>query len=516
MHPHLVVAHYHLRPGGVRRVMETALPEIVVLGGFSEVTLATGEAPDPEWLDRLKASLQGVPLRLRLHRELSYWSELGGEERMCGERLVRLCVDILSVPGEGCSVLWAHNLALGRNAPLAEAWARAALATGAVFLSQHHDFFFDNRWARWPEIVECGYGNLRSAAEAMISVGGRTVHLAINRADHALLSAGFGQRAIWLPNPIAGFRGSGDGAAAHSWLARRSGREAPFWLLPCRMHRRKNIAEAVLLTRWLRPGMRVVTTGAVTSADEQNYGERLAREALRGGWPVDFSVLAGTARAPRVEDLFAGAEVVMLTSMQEGFGLPVLEAAAACRPLVARFLPNVTPDFLSLGLRMPVVYEDLEVPLDLFGAGDEKERQGRLWEAWRAGLPPEAREKVEEPALLSDAPRGVVPFSRLTVTGQLDVLSRSAADVHAGLDEANPVLAAWAELADRLPPTEIGEEGLHRLSTSSFAEGFLAAIDRAVASPPVAEDTPWTVMRGFLSDRLRANKLYPALFTSET
>src|SRR5437773_5648698 len=47
----LVIAHYHLRPGGVRRVIELATPHIVRAFGdaITAVTLASGEAPDPKW-----------------------------------------------------------------------------------------------------------------------------------------------------------------------------------------------------------------------------------------------------------------------------------------------------------------------------------------------------------------------------------------------------------------------------------------------------------------------------------
>lgn len=43
----IVVVHYHLRPGGIRRVIETALPHLLraAPAPVSEVVLATGEPP---------------------------------------------------------------------------------------------------------------------------------------------------------------------------------------------------------------------------------------------------------------------------------------------------------------------------------------------------------------------------------------------------------------------------------------------------------------------------------------
>ncbi|OYV85625.1 MAG: hypothetical protein B7Z73_13210, partial [Planctomycetia bacterium 21-64-5] len=37
------------------------------------------------------------------------------------------------------------------------------------------------------------------------------------------------------------------------WLSEQLGDDAPVWLMPCRLLRRKNLAEALLLARWLRP-----------------------------------------------------------------------------------------------------------------------------------------------------------------------------------------------------------------------------------------------------------------------
>lgn len=509
MQPHLVVGHFHLRPGGVRRVIETALPQVVERGGFSAVTLASGEEVDAAWLGRVAASLGGVPLHVHVHGGMSYWRpDCGADD------LAAACTGLLARCGGERAVLWTHNLALGRNAPLAHAWARAASATGAVFLSHHHDFFFDNRWARWPDIVRSGFADLRAAAEALLPAGPRTVHLAINRADHRLLSEGFGGRAAWLPNPVRLSGNAGDGRSARSWLAGRTGHEGPFWLMPCRLLRRKNIAEAVLLARWLRPEVRVVTTGRASSADEEPYRQLLVREAARSGWPLDLSVLEGAADGPEVADLIAGAEAVLFTSMQEGFGLALIEAAVARRPLVARALPNVMPDLLAMGLRGAVTYDDVLIPWELLDAKAEKVRQMKAWVFWIEGLPPEARSLACEPKPLDTGPERAVGFSRLTVAGQMEVLSRPPDDLRAALASANPLMAGWRGLDSCLPPAELEPAAAAMLSPARFAEDFLGAIDRAREAPPPPRGASWRTMAAFLAGRLQGEGLYPALFST--
>ena len=512
----LVVAHYHLRPGGVRRVIETTLPALAATGEFTGITLATGEAPETAWLQRLGEALGGLPLRLEVHREFLYWSELAPVGAEFAAQLGRTATDLLARCGGEKAVLWAHNLALGRNAPLATAWSRAAAGTGATFLLHHHDFFFDNRWIRWPEMQAAGLPSLDAAAGAVFPDGPRTAHLAINRADHRLLASGFGARARWLPNPVTAPRHAAAGESeARAWLAARTGSDAPYWLLPCRLLRRKNVAEALLLVRWLRPGARLVTTGGPTSTDEQPYAARLREGAQKHRWPLQLSVLAGREDAPPVSALIAGAEAVVLTSLQEGFGLPYLEAASAGRPLVARALPNVLPDLVGLGLRVPTVYREIMVPHDLFDSEDERMRQRVLWSRWRDALPAEVRALAGEPPVLA-SDGGRVPFSRLTLTAQEQVLGHADARLRAALDEANPDLGSWPRGGEGWPASGFGEEAEAALSPPRFAENFLAAMEAADSERPLPGDAPRNVLAAFVEDRLRGDNLYPLLFDPVT
>lgn len=512
----LVVAHYHLRPGGVRRVIETTLPALAATGKFAGFTLATGEEPEAAWLTRLRGTLRGLPLRTEVRREFLYWSEITPVGDGFAARLARTTADLLARCGGEEAVLWAHNLALGRNAPLASAWAWAVAQTGATFLLHHHDFFFDNRWIRWPEMQAAGLSTLEAAAGAVFPDGPRTVHLAINRADHRLLASGFDARAVWLPNPVTAPRHAAAGEReAREWLARRTGSDAPYWLLPCRLLRRKNMAEALLLVRWLRPGARLVTTGGPTSADEEPYAARLGEAARKHRWPLRLAVLAGRDDAPPVSALIAGAEAVVLTSLQEGFGLPYLEAAAAARPLVARALPNVLPDLVGLGLRAPTVYREIMVPRDLFDQDAEQARQRALWSRWRSGLPAEAQTLVGEPPVLA-AKEAAAAFSRLTLTAQEEVLAHEDARLRDALDAANPDLASWPRGGEEWPASGLGAEAEGALSPARFAANFLAAMEAADRAPAPPGDASQKVFAAFLKDRLRGDNLYPLVFDPVT
>jgi hypothetical protein len=190
------------------------------------------------------------------------------------------------------------------------------------------------------------------------------------------------------------------------------------------MLRRKNIAEALLLTRWLRSEAWLVTTGGVSSAEEQAYADALVAAAQTHGWRLRLGILYGDeTRKPSVWELQAASEVVLLTSLQEGFGLPYLEAAALRRPLVARELPNIAPDLAKFGFRFPQSYREVRVDPALFDWRRERERQARFFAEWKNSMPRAAASLTGKPAVLAAGEQPCpVPFSRLTFAAQLEVL----------------------------------------------------------------------------------------------
>jgi len=174
------------------------------------------------------------------------------------------------------------------------------------------------------------------------------------------------------------------------------------WLLPCRLLRRKNIAEALLLTRWLRPEAWLVTTGGVSSAEEQAYADALAAAAQTHGWRLRLGILHGDeSQKPSVSELLAASEAVLLTSLQEGFGLSYVETAALRRPLVARALPNIAPDLAKFGFRFPQSYREIQVDPALFDWSRERERQSRSFSEWKSLMPSAAAKLAGKPAVLA-------------------------------------------------------------------------------------------------------------------
>jgi hypothetical protein len=278
--------------------------------------------------------------------------------------------------------------------------------------------------------------------------------------------------------------------------------------------RRKNIGEALLLTRWLRPEAWLVTTGGVSSADEKAYAEKLATAARKHDWRLRLGILSGNGQStPGVAELMAASEAVLLTSIQEGFGLPNLEAAASSRPLVARRLPNIAPDLAELGFRFPQSYDEILTDPRLFDWDEEFRRQEMLFRTWLQRLPRGVRKVAGVPALLARRTAHPVPFSRLTLTAQLEALGHSPEESWNLCAPLNPFLHGWKQRAatGRLQVSPWPRSAAKRLGGTAYAKCFEQMIRRATqdAGNPAAS---LSAQEEFIRARLDSAHLFPLLW----
>lgn len=514
----LIVFHSHYRPGGVRRIIELALPALVNEHslGVAAVVFAGGEAPPREWLAALRSRVPGVTLTTATEPAAGYVSEIGKKRTVgqVGAAVTAWVETVLGDAREADTVVWAHNLGLGRNLAAARAWVRACGRRGVRLVAHHHDWWFDNRWQRWPEMRRTGLRTLATVAQTIFSTAAHVRHATINRADQRVLALGLGARVGWLPN--LGEEGPAPTRAvvraARAWLDGVVGERAPVWLVPCRMLRRKNFAEALLLTRWLRPEGWLVTTGGVSSGDERAHAEELQTAATRHGWRVKLGVLAGPEHGkPTVAALLAASEAVLLTSLQEGFGLPNLEAAAAGRPLIVRTLANIAPDLAEFGFRFPQAYDEVWIERGLFDAPGETARQETRWRAWRAGLPRMCRAWATRPPWWDAA--GPVAFSRLTLTAQLEVLAHEAEATWSRCAPLNPLLRRWRGRAETetLGVSRWPRGAARQLGAEAYGRGFA----RLCAAGPraVADGAPVRIAEEFFRAKLAGENQYPMLWS---
>ena len=229
------------------------------------------------------------------------------------------------------------------SAPAASAaWQRHAVAAGVATIVRHHD----PAWQGAPlRTVEAGIVPLRHSGHLHVVINRRT-EVEFGRRWPELVEAGalvLVHNRVEVDNPAAGDRDP----------TRKALGVEPGELLilhPARVEAaNKNIPGAVRFARALageaRRPVRYWLTDP-TGAEPGPVAEALehAPGLVRG-------------QVPRRSDMYAAADLVVLPSTWEGWGLPVVEAAAAGKPIVAGPYP-VLDEIRALGVR---VFDPTEV-----------------------------------------------------------------------------------------------------------------------------------------------------------
>ena len=198
----LVIVHYHLRPGGIRRIIELATPHLTrhFGGSIRQVVLATGEPASRKWIRNFQTSLGQTVLDLACEPAFGYLSEQKLRPATARKRIRTALGELLTDATSDNCLVWAHNLGIGRNLLLTRELVRACSERGVLLLAHHHDWWFDNRWLRWSEMRRCGARTLTETAKAIFPAVANLHHLAINRSDARVLQRHFPGRADWLPN----------------------------------------------------------------------------------------------------------------------------------------------------------------------------------------------------------------------------------------------------------------------------------------------------------------------------
>lgn len=312
------IVHYHLRPGGVTRVIEEHARHLREQG--VDVRILSGEAAPRDFLD----------IEVLTNPALGYRRGL-----LPDAELDELAGWLLRHGRDGETVYHSHNPALGKNPALPFLVARM-MADGAAVVAHHHDFAEDNRPWLYRALPEAVRGKL-------YPIHPRVRHLTTSP-DFArpLVSAGVPEEWVTaIPNPVG----------APPW-AGANDLDNGVILYPTRAIRRKNLGEFLLWAALDHPGHRF----AVTLAPAAGSAERAAYEQWKTAasqWrlPVDF--LEGRPAPP--------VAVAATTSIQEGFGMAFAEPWLAGIPVAGRRLPAATRLLTEAGLRLERTYDSIDV-----------------------------------------------------------------------------------------------------------------------------------------------------------
>jgi glycosyltransferase involved in cell wall biosynthesis len=494
-----VVIHYHWRPGGVRRVIELTLPAIFQSAQpyLEKITLISGTSACEK--------IPECPVEYVSEPAFDYFA-IQSDDTDTIARRIRLVLT-KSIPQEEAhkTLIWFHNPALARNIILNREVMDFAETSGASLIMHHHDFWCAGRWARWPEMKQCGVDGLDRAASATLANQSRSTHVAINLPDFQTLDGALNGRIFHLPNPVVRDRLSKEKRLkdVRRWLSDQLQSDDPIWVFPTRFLRRKNLLEAVLLTRWLSPNAVFVTSSSDASPDEKSYASVLEEAAQKGRWKVCFGLLDKPG-APSVAELLQVAEVALLTSIQEGFGMGFIEAAAAGTPLIARALPDVMPDLAAMGFHFPYLYEDVFIDPSLIDIPDEIERQRLARVNVEARLPAVLKAQFSPKDLDFTKP---VPFSRLSQRGQLHILNHPAEEAWSLCRTLNPSLANIEKSLGRLVPTKWPSRPPQ--TALRFAREFLKIARSAANQPETDSVNVVKAQAALIKHAFESERFYP-------
>jgi glycosyltransferase involved in cell wall biosynthesis len=331
----VAIVHYHLRPGGVTRVIERAIES---LGKRADVLVLTGEASAPD--NAL------TPLMEPFHA-LEYSDHpLPEQEKLTDDlRFTARCL-----LGRDPDIWHIHNHALGKNSFMPRfVWHLAN--SGCRVLLQPHDFAEDGR----PENYRLLRGHLGDALDTVLyPVADHVWYAPINFRDKAFLE-GIGIPNVHeLPNAVTPLPPSASNKEAAS---------AKTIVYPARAIRRKNMGEFLLWSLLAPEGYRFVSTLAPQNPKARPIYDEWVTFAEELGLPVEFDA----GKETPFPELVQNAEALINTSIAEGFGLAFLEPWLEGKMLVGRNIPEITTDFAEEGINLSMLYATLPVPIEWVG-----------------------------------------------------------------------------------------------------------------------------------------------------
>jgi hypothetical protein len=287
----VAIVHYHLRPGGVSRVIETAA-RLLAAAGVEVAVLVGEEAPGN--------------LPVQVVEGLGYAGD--ASDLTAAELVARLRAAAAAALG-GPPDLWHfHNHALGKNRVLADAVAELAEA-GERLVLQLHDLVEDGRSGNYARLEGC---------QRLYPVGPRVCYLFVNSREMRRFDQGglpVESRRL-LPNAVV--RKLHPPEVEDRKMADR-------WVVyPVRGIRRKNLGELVLLAALAPAGVKFAVTAAPVAADALEIHDAWRAFAAEMKLPFEFGVVGRLAPVEgadsSLESWLANASHWVTTSVAEGFG----------------------------------------------------------------------------------------------------------------------------------------------------------------------------------------------------
>lgn len=347
--PSVALVHYAAPPviGGVERVLARQAVLMSDAGHEVRVITGRGRAPDP------RVRFIRLPLLDPRHPTIQRLQDALNEGEVPADfaEVTGTIASELGAALEGVDVVIAHNVcSLGLNLALTTALREVTgQAGGPRPILWHHDLAWALPAYRATLHEGLPWDLLRTAWPGASQV----VVSAARRAELADITGTPPESITVVPNGVDLDTLWRLDRRTVSLIARTGAlRLAPLLLMPVRVTRRKNAELALRVVAEMRAAGRPAGLMVTGPADPHRAGgdaylrelQALRRELGLGGAAWFLSADLGEPPSDAVMgDLYRLADVMFLPSRDEGFGLPILEAAAHRLPIVCTDLPTLRP-----------------------------------------------------------------------------------------------------------------------------------------------------------------------------
>jgi glycosyltransferase involved in cell wall biosynthesis len=344
----VVIAHYHLNPGGVTRIIGTQVRTLMSLDPNLEITVLTGSEGEI-----------AIPAKhIQVHPELNYndclTPGLLKETAALLEEMLRKCFSHQTI-------LHVHNPNLGKNPALTLAIYHLA-GEGFPIVNHCHDF---------PETRPYNLGVLhkhipeltgRPLDEILYPCPPNCHYITLNSCDHQFIS----EKGIpdeqnhLLANPV--YKQPSQHThklETRKRICRTLGFEPSRMLCtyPVRAIERKNLGEFILLAILFAHKASFSVTQAPKNPREIEGYEQWKIFCNRHGIELKFE--SGTQ--VNHEELIMVSDFCLTTSIAEGFGMVYLEPWLLETPVIGRNLHCITADLERQGMEFPRLYQQILV-----------------------------------------------------------------------------------------------------------------------------------------------------------
>lgn len=449
--------HFHAKPSGVTRVIQQQMDalkddaECIFIAGSN----GNGGPLGADWGVRRMLIVAGVG-----------YDGIRPEEGV-ESTVSQILKAIESQWPSGCDLIHVHNPLLNKNRDFL-AMLKILQNKGIPLFLQVHDTAEDFRpgsyYSQEEYPANCHYGVINS------------------RDYHLFLQAGLKSEGLHLlPNCVTPLVSQNQEPEEMGHDHSRS----PLVLYPVRAIRRKNIGEAILLSCYFPPPVRLgITLPPSSPADYPSY-EGWKAFSLREGLPVDFEL--GLSRP--LSDWIPETLCMISTSIREGFGFTFLEPWTAGRGLIGRRIPTVVEDFQRQGIEFPDLYNHLCIPTEYIPIEEAKGR----WE----GMVRETYAKYEIPMdqnmletvwnRISEGGKIDYPYLHPLIAQRFIRQCKESSRLRERLAELNPFLTNFIEQVGTAERLELIERNRARVlsaySLETYREQLLAVYHKVLTKP---------------------------------